>query len=45
MNVHNSENLPQRNGNKWALELKINYTWNNQDDAGKATDDQFEDDY
>jgi len=26
------------------LELKINRTWNNQDDAGQTTDGKFEDD-
>lgn len=33
---------------KWkqlTLELKINHTWNNQDDASQTTDDQFQDDY
>ena len=25
MSCHNSENWPQRNGNKWTLELKMNY--------------------
>ena len=26
------------------MELKINCTWNNQDDAGQTTDDPFQDD-
>ena len=44
MSCHNSKNWPQRNGNKRTLELKINCAWNNQDDAGQTTKDQFEDD-
>ena len=27
MSYRNSENWPERNGNKWTLELKINCTW------------------
>ena len=34
---HNCGNWPQNNGNKWTLELKINFIWNNQDDAGQIT--------
>ena len=45
MSCYSSENWPQRNGNKWTLELMINCTWNNQDDAGQTTDDWFQDDY
>ena len=32
----NSENWPQGNRETWTLELKINCTWNNQDDAGQT---------
>ena len=39
-----SEKWPQRNGNKWTLELKINCIENNQDGAGQTIDNQFEDD-
>ena len=45
LNCHDSKNRPQENGNKLTLELKINCTWKNQDDAGLITDDQFQDDY
>ena len=41
MSYHNSKNWPQRNGNKSTLELKINCTRNNQNDAGQTTDDQL----
>ena len=34
---HSSKNWPQGNGNKSTLELKINSTWNNQDDASRST--------
>ena len=44
VSCHNSENGPQGTGNKQILELKINCTWNNQDDASQTTDDQFQDD-
>ena len=43
-NCHNSENWPQGNRNRPTVELKINCTWNNQDDADQTTDDQFQDD-
>ena len=43
LSCHNSENWPQRNGNKCAPEMKIHRTYNNQDDVGQNTDDQFED--
>ena len=36
--------LASRSVNKQILELKINCTLNNQDDAGQTTDNQFEDD-
>ena len=39
---HNSEDWPQRNGNKWTLEQKTNYTWNDQDDTDQ-TGEQYED--
>ena len=42
MSCHNSENWPQRNGNKRTLELKINCTYNNQDETDQTTKDQFE---
>ena len=35
ISCYNSENRPQRNGDKWTLKLKINCTWNNQDDSGQ----------
>ena len=44
LSYHNSENWPQGNGNKPTLELNINCTEDNQDDAGQATNDQFQDD-
>ena len=44
MSCYNSRSWPQRNGNKWTLELKVNCPWSNQDDTGQSTDDQFEDD-
>ena len=43
MSCYNSRSWLQRNGNKWTLELKVN--WSNQDDTGQSTDDQFEDDW
>ena len=36
LSCHNSKNWPHRNRNKCTLERKINYTWNNQDDASQA---------
>ena len=36
------ENWPQRDGNKWTVELKANCTLHIQDDAGQPTDDQFQ---
>ena len=39
MNCYNFENW-----NKWTLEIKINCTWNNLNDASQTTDDRFEDD-
>ena len=44
ISCYNSENWPQRNREKWTLELKINCTWSHQDDSGQTTIDQFEDD-
>ena len=44
MSCYNSRSWPQRNRNKWTLELKVNCPWSNQDDTGQSTDDQFEDD-
>ena len=44
LELHKSEGWPKRNGNKCTPELKINCTYNNQDDAGQTTNDQFEDD-
>ena len=44
LSCHNSENWPQRNGNKLTRKLKLNCTENNQDDASQTTDDQFQDD-
>ena len=43
ISLHNSKNWLQRNGNKLTLDLKMNCTWNNHDDAGQTTDDQSED--
>ena len=37
ISCHSSKNWPQRNGNKPALELKINCTQNSQDDADQTT--------
>ena len=44
MICHNSENWPQKNGSKRTLELEINHTQNNQNDASHTIDDQSEDD-
>ena len=41
LSSHNSENWPQRNGNKHTPEMKINCSYNNQEDATEATDDQL----
>ena len=37
MSCHNSENWPQRNGNKLTLEMQSNCTENNQDDADQTS--------
>ena len=44
LSCHNSENCPQRNGNKPTPGLKINCTQNYQDDTGQTTHDRFQDD-
>ena len=40
----NQNTWPPRNGNKLTLELMINCTKSNQDDAGQTLHDQFQDD-
>ena len=37
ISCHNSKNWPQRNGNKPILELQVNCSLNNQDDADQIT--------
>ena len=44
ISCHSSENWHQRNGDKPTLELKTDCAYDNQDDAGQTTCDQFQDD-